>query len=195
MNAILDMVGASILFGILILTVARVQSNLNSTLYQNTYNLNTQTAAVNLALQIEYDLAKAGYGVTGQKMFKADSNAFSFAGALSYGGTVDSITYYVGAMDTSSLNPNDYLFFRNTRSTGTLRQRVGLTQFSITYYDTVHKLMTFPITSSAALAAIRSIDIKFRLESFEPVTTIDTTSYYAVTWEKLVYPRNLGKPR
>ena len=78
MSSMLDMVGSAIIFGVLILTVARVQGNLNSTMYQNTFNLNTQTEAVLLARQIEYDLTKAGYRVTGAKILIADSTRIAF---------------------------------------------------------------------------------------------------------------------
>ena len=195
MSSMLDMVGSAIIFGVLILTVARVQGNLNSTMYQNTFNLNTQTEAVLLARQIEYDLTKAGYRVTGAKILIADSTRIAFKGALTYGGTVDSIAYYPGSEDTTTTNPHDFRFVRYAASKGGLSQRLGMTYFSISYYDSLNNLMPTPVTGADRFA-IRGIHVKFRVESLEPVTDASTrdSSYYAVYWEKLIYPRNLGKP-
>lgn len=195
MSTMLDMVGSAIIFGILLLTVARMQGNLNSTMYQNTFNLNTQTAAVNLARQIEHDFTKMGYRVIGQKITNADTNAVTFNGALSYGGTVESVTYSVGNADTSSINPGDYYLQRQVVS-GLVKQRVGLISFTLNYFDTSGNKMTTPISGASAFAAVRAINVKFRLESWEPIRTLNDTTpyYYAVSWEKLIYPRNLGKP-
>jgi len=201
MSTMLDMVGAAILFGVLILAVGRVQGNLNSTMYQNTFNLNTQGEAVLMARIIEYELAKAGYGVSGNKISVADSTRIAFQGAMRYGGAVDSISYYTGIADSTTMNPYDFKFVRYARSAGSaLSQRVGMTYFRLFYYDTTNTMMSTPVTGSSNLAAIRSIRVKFRVESLEPITsavTGDTSynaRYNAVSWEKLIYPRNLGKP-
>jgi hypothetical protein len=191
----IDMVGAAVLFGVLILTVARVQGNLNSTMYQNTFNINTQSQAVALARLIEYEVSKAGYRVTGAKIAVAESQKLAFMGAMSFGGAVDSISYSAAEADTSTTNPTDFRFIRYARSSGPMSQRLVMTQFLITYFDTANVQMATPVTGSA-LQAIRGINIKFRLESAEPLIDVATgqSDYNAVTWEKLILPRNLGKP-
>jgi len=196
MSTMLDMVGAAILFGVLLLTVGRIQANINSTMYQNTYNMNVQSSAVFLARQLEFEVLKAGYGVTGAKMKIADSTCIAFLGALSFSGAADSVAYYTGAADSTSLNPHDFRFIRQARSGGTISQRLGMTDFRFSFYDTANVRMATPVTGATALAAIRAIGIKFRLESFEPVIdpVTGTANYYAVNWEKIIYPRNLGKP-
>lgn len=194
MGAMLDLVGSAIIFGVLILTVARVQENLNTTMYQNTYNLQTQTTAISIARQVEYDFTKIGYRVSGQKIFRADSTAIAFKGALTYGGSLDSIVYTLGDLDPNTVNPRDYLITRRSNS-GTIPQSIGLIDFYLTYYDTTNTRILPPITTTAQFNAIRSINVKLRFESREPLpaTNIDTTSrYFGVNWEKLIYARNLG---
>lgn len=195
MGSMLDMVGAAILFGVLILAVGRVQMNLNQTMAQNTFNLSTQSEAISVARLIEYEVSKAGYGVTGSKICVADSQSVVFKGAMTYGGTVDSIAYYMGAPDTTTMNPNDFRFVRYAKSSGALSQRLVMTQFAISYYDSTHTKMATPV-AGINLSAIRGINIRFRVESAEPVTDVarDLPNYSAVSWEKLIYPRNLGKP-
>jgi hypothetical protein len=189
------MVGAAILYGVLLLAVGRVQGNLNQTMAQNTFNLNTQSEAIYVARLIEYEISKAGYGVTGPKISVADSHALTFLGAMTYGGTIDSIAYYTGETDTTTMNPADFRFVRYAKSSGVISQRLVMTQFEMSYYDSLNTKMATPVTGPA-LNAIRGINIKFRVESAEPVTDASTglSNYNAVTWEKLIYPRNLGKP-
>lgn len=195
MSSVIDMIGAAILFGVLILAIGRIQGNLNSTLYQNTFNLNTQSEAVQLARQFEYELAKAGYGVTGTKISVADSTRLTFLGKMTYTGAVDSISYSLGALDSTTMNPNDFRFVRYARSSGSMSQRLVMTLFKLSYFDTTNAKLSTPVTGSN-LNAIRAINIKFRVESAEPITDASTglSNYNAVTWEKLIYPRNLGKP-
>jgi len=195
MSSVIDMIGAAILFGVLILAVGARQGNLNQTMAQNTFNLNTQSEAVYVARLIEYEISKAGYGVTGPKISVADAHSVTFLGAMTYGGIVDSIAYYSGTADTTTMNPNDFRFIRYAKSSGAVSQRLVMTQFDVSYFDTAHARMTTPVTGPG-LKAIRGINIRFRVESAEPVTDVSTglSNYNAVTWEKLIYPRNLGKP-
>jgi len=190
----MDMIGSAILFGILALTIIRVQGNLNTTMMENTLNLNTQSYAIALAREIEYDITKAGYRVTGAKILKADSTEISFRGAQTYEGTIDSIQYRTGVFDTSSSNPNDFFFIRAAKK-GPLAFRCGMTYFRISYSDSLDHLFHTPVPDSS-LSKIRGINVKFRVESLDPVTDPLTgqVNYYAVSWEKLIYPRNLGKP-
>jgi hypothetical protein len=195
MSVIMDMIGSAVLFGILTLTIIRVQGNLNTTMMENTLNLNTQSYTVALAREIEHDLTKAGYGVTGPKIFVADSTELAFVGALTYGGELDSVAYSIGAVDTLSTNPHDFVFIRSARSRGSLPIRCGMTDFKISYFDSLNAPMATPVAASR-LKAIRGINVKFRLESLDAVTDplTGTTNFFAVSWEKLIYPRNLGKP-
>lgn len=195
MGGMLDIVGSAIIFGVLLLTVARVQENLNTTMYQNTYNLITQTTAINIARQMEYDFTKIGYRVTGQRISRADTTAIAFNGAMTYGGVVDSIAYTLGEDDATSTNPRDYVLNRYSRLSGiTIPQRIGLSVFYLTYFDTTNAEITQPITTVAQLNAIRSINVRMRFESRDPLPQVgaDTSVYFAVNWEKLIYARNLG---
>ncbi|GEM_PF-890033 len=194
MASMLDMVGSAIIFGVLILTVARVQENLNSTMYQNSFNMQTQVIAVNMARQVEHDFTKIGYRVTGQKIFRAESTAVAFKGALTYGGAVDSIVYQLGEADTTTQNPNDFRLLRTSSSGGAVSQRVGLTDLRFTFFDTTNTRIPFPISTTAQLNSIRSINVRLRFESLEPVhqAGLDSAIYFGVNWEKLIYARNLG---
>ena len=56
---------SAIIFGLLSLTVTRIQINMNASLAQNTLTVITQRNGVDLARQIEHDITKIGYRVKG----------------------------------------------------------------------------------------------------------------------------------
>ena len=82
MSSIIDMLTAAVIFGVLTLTIARVQSNINVSSYQNQYNVIVQTNAVELARQIEWDFTKIGHRAAGQKILFADSTHIQFVSNL-----------------------------------------------------------------------------------------------------------------
>jgi hypothetical protein len=193
MSSIIDMITSAVVFGILALTVARVQSNINATMYQNQFNVVVQTNAVELARQVEWDFAKIGHHVSGHKILLADSTEIRYSADIDNKNVVNAIRYFVG--DTSqcpkTTNRNDFPLFR-TQDGSTVTQNWGLTSFKITYYDDANVQIPTPITNATALASIHSVKVAFRLESAEPVVSLQDTSWAAVTWEKNIVPRNLG---
>jgi hypothetical protein len=192
MSSFFDVIASTIVFGILALTVARVQTNINSTMYENQYNLVTQTNAVELARQVEWDFSKIGHHVTGQKILWADSTGLRFYADLRNNSAINDVTYFCG--DTSDVqgvkNPNSFPLFRRS-GLSTVKQNWGLTYFRITYYDSAYQRIPTPITTLERLRKIKAIDVAFKIESSEPVYSVSDTTWAAVTWEKTIVPRNL----
>jgi hypothetical protein len=188
-----DMITSAVIFGVLALTVARVQANINVTMFQNQHNVVTQTNAVELARQIEWDFAKIGHRVTGQKISAADSSEIRFVADLDNKHVLNNVRYYVG--DTSqcamTMNAHDYPLYR-VQDGRVVKQNWGLTSFRIVYYDKMDQKIPTPITSAANLEKIHSIKVAFQLESAEPTISIADTVWAMVTWEKTIIPRNLG---
>jgi hypothetical protein len=191
-SSIIDMITSTMIFGVLALTVARVQANINISMYENQYNVVTQTNAVELARQIEWDFTKAGYQVTGDKILIADSTRIEFKADLDSKQFVNTLIYTVG--DTSqcsmTMNKNDFPMFR-TQDGRSVKQNWGLTYFRLTYYDEMNKKIPTPITNTTDLKKIHAIRVSFRLESPEPVVSLQDTVWSAVSWEKTIVPRNL----
>lgn len=192
-SSLVDMITSTVIFGVLALTVARVQTNINVTMFSNQHNVVAQTNAVEFARQIEWDFTKIGHHVSGQKILLADSTQIWFKADLTNKMVVNTVRYFVG--DTSqcsmTMNKSDFPLFR-THDGQTVKQNWGLTHFKITYYDNADKKMLTPITNAADLAKIHSISVAFQLESPEPVVSLHDTTWAAVAWEKTIIPRNLG---
>ena len=198
MSAMMDYVFSTLIFGVLVFTVARVQLNVNSTMYQNTQTIITQQNAVELARQFEFDFLKIGHKISGQKVFYADTNRVDFKTCLLNDNTVYTISYTTGtkAQSSWSRNPNDFPVIRSStdavNGTFTQPRQYGIVEFSLSYYDSVNAKLATPMTTANAVLPIRAIKVKFRFESFEPVITPTDTIWAGVTWEKLLFPRNLN---
>ena len=194
MATMLDMVGSIVIFGILAVTIARVQVNIQNAMYENSASLIAQSNATQLARQLEFDLTKIGYGVPSgqQKILNADTAEISFKADLQNNKTLHTVRYTTGTVSeaTATINPTDFPLKRNDNS-GEIVQQWGLVRFRFWYYDSIHTMITTPVTTASELARIYSINTLFVVEAREPGSiTVDTT-YYSITWEKLTYPRNL----
>ena len=192
-SVLVDMITATLIFGILALTVVRVQANINLTMYENQYNVVTQTNAVELARQIESDFTKIGYHISGQKIFVADSTKLQFTADLNNIKSTSTLIYSIGDPSQCAMtkNRNDFPVFRSQDSR-IVTQNWGLTYFKLTYYDSTNKKIATPITGATNLARIHAICASFRLESPDPVIDGKDTVWSAVTWKKMIIPRNLG---
>jgi hypothetical protein len=192
-SVLVDMITATLIFGILALTAVRVQANINLTMYENQFNVVTQTNAVELARQIESDFTKIGYHISGQKIFVADSTKIQFTGDLKNIKSTNTLIYSIGDPSQCAMTKNrfDVPLFRSEDSK-IVTQNWGLTYFKLTYYDITNKQITTPITGVTNLARIHAICASFRMESQDPVIDGKDTVWSAVTWKKTIIPRNLG---
>jgi len=196
MSIMLDYIAAAMIFGILSLNVARIQTNLNAMMYQNTFRYSTQTNATELARQIEHDFLKIGYKVNGQKIFIADISHLQYRSDIENKGSVVLVDYSIGTtvQDLATVNPRDFPLLRNVDGT-TITQNFGLTKFKLSYFDSTFRSMTAtPFTEADSLKKIRFINVEFLVESPEPVdqNTGDTTQLWSrISWEKLLTPQNL----
>src|SRR5271157_699065 len=131
-SMLVDMITATIIFGVLALTVACVQGNINLTMYENQYNVVTQTNAVELARQIEWDFTKIGYHISGQKIFVADSTRLQFTADLTNKYLTNTVIYSVGVPSqcATTKNPNDFPMFRSQDSQ-VVTQNWGITYFML----------------------------------------------------------------
>jgi len=191
MAVMLDYIMSAMIFGVLALTVARMQVNINSTLYDNTFNLRVQGNAVALALQIEKDFVKMGYRVdpsSGNQITLADTTRITFNSDWLKNNSISSVAYQAGDSTETTGTPNvhDFPLYRNG-----LKQDWGLTNFRIAYYDSTESKLSTPLSAANRLR-IKAIQVWFTIQSPEPVISNIDTTWPAVTWQKMMYPRNLN---
>jgi hypothetical protein len=195
MSAMLDYIASAIIFGVLVLAVARVQGNINQTLYQNTFTVITQGNAVELARQVEFDFLKIGHHVQGQRIFYAAERRLDYRADVLNNMDTLLYRYQTGtiAQAANTFNPIDFPLFR-VQAGVALRQNFGLVDFRIAYFDSNNVRIGVPTTNADTLAKIRGINVQFIAASPEPVIgSAGDTTYSVVTWQKLVFPRNLNQ--
>lgn len=195
----MDYILSGFIFGILAVTMARIQLNINASLYNNTYNIVVQRNAAQLALQVEHDFLRIGYRVnpdSGQ-VTSADNRSIIFKSDINRTGSIQMVKYLKGdsTQMTFTKNVHDFPLGRYEGASPIPAsipwQNWGLTTFSIEYYDSLMNKMSTPL-SAANLKKINAIQVSFVIQSSEPVLTGYDTTWPAVTWQKLMYPRNLN---
>ena len=190
----LDLIGSSILVGMLILTIMGVNININTESQKGMSQFHTQTQAIQLARIIETDFYKIGYDVTlgaGQhKIEIAETSRIKMRMNIwNVANKKDSVEYQLGTLVTVSPNPRDKTLSR-WENTGLVLINYSITRFKLTYYNMNDQLMTMPITG-AKLDSIKSILVYLTLESPDPIGDDAMTAYASGYYEKLIYPRNL----
>lgn len=186
MAVMLDVIGAALLVGMLMLTILNVNMNMTLETYKSASEFHTQTEMIQLARIMEFDLYKMGYNVSKPCIVAADTSHLKFRGNLQdIPGNRDSVEYILGTPVTTSVNPRDKHLLRVENITH-VSISYSVTRFKLTYYDADDSVMTTPVIG-AYLDSIRAIKIYMALESPQPFDS----SYAGAFYEKLIYPRNL----
>jgi hypothetical protein len=190
MAVILDMIGAMMLMGTLLISILGININLTTENAKTTVEFHSQTEIIQLGRIIEFDLNKIGYDVpsTTRKIVTADTARLKFKTNLwDAPGKVDSVEYILGGFVSYSSNPRDRVLTRYENTTGVLIN-YSITNFRLTYYNEGDIQLASPVTGNN-LDSIRSIKIYLTLESPTPLG--DDSTYASGYYSKLVYPRNL----
>lgn len=186
MSVMLDVIGAALLVGMLMLTILNVNVNMTLETYKSASEFHTQTEMIQLARILEFDLYKMGYGVAKPSIVAADTSYLKFRANLKdISGARDSVEYILGTAVTSSQNPNDRHLLR-VENVSSVSISYSVTRFKLSYYDRNDSLMTTPVTGFK-LDSIRAVKVFLSLESPMPFDS----SYAGAYYEKIIYPRNL----
>jgi hypothetical protein len=197
MTVFIDIIGAMILVGMVIIAIMNVNINMSDENYQALMELHTQTEAIQLARIFEFDLAKAGYHVpkvdatTGEIVSIADSTHIKFQADLKDNGTINTVEYGLGSWNTESKNPRDRMLFR-IEDVSSVYINYSITDFKLKYYSASDAELPSPVTG-AWRDSIKSIRVYLTLESPDPfdTTRAGVYSYASAMYRKLIYPRNL----
>lgn len=189
MQHLLELLGANVIGGMIMLIGITLNMQINEAardIFEDTYQLRNSITAFQI---IDYDLHKAGYGVTGEKIVIADSNALKFKADLNDNGTIRTVYYYVGSDSVMSItsNPNDRQMLRKIDN---INPNIvsTITRLNFVYYDSIGNQIAYASLSSAVTRSkIRSIRIYVRAEAPEIVNGI----YKPIEWRTIIRPTNL----
>lgn len=167
-STLIDIVGSMVIGGMLMLILFRLQD----TATKNSYNYGgeaiVQQNLVEIVQLLEHDFRKIGYcrdwtqiPDPSKAILTADSTGISYLTDLDDDGTVDSLRYYLGQKSelSETPNPNDRMLYRVENGGTPVGANLGVTQFSLEYYDALNNKLTFPIENTGQIYTMR-IDLK-----------------------------------
>lgn len=186
-SVIMDILGSTIIGGILLMNLFEI----NGTAIENNYTGSGElTAQQNLAVTVqvlETDFRKIGYCADWQQIpvptlaiLAADSNSIKFLTDIDSDGNVDTMHYYLGPTSelTSTPNPRDRILYRVVNNETPYGVNLGVTQFSLTFFDVLGNLINFPITVPGEIYTMQ-IDI-----TVEDVAAYDE-KYSSAFWRQI----------
>jgi len=174
-STLLDIVGSTIMGGLLLLILMRVNNNSVQNTYDTSGERMVQQNIIEVVSLLEYDLRKIGYCNDYTQLpdpaiaiIKADSTSIWFLTdivvkpAYPFGdGVLDTMKYYLGTTSelTATPNPNDRYLYRVVNSNTAKGVNLGITQFKLTYFDVAgSKITTLPASPPFGIASIQ-IDV------------------------------------
>ncbi|MCL5268099.1 MAG: hypothetical protein M1469_08345 [Bacteroidetes bacterium] len=190
MGDLIDIISSTLIAGMLLLAVLKVNATLTSTNSDTNVEVITQENATTIANTIAYDFYKIGYKATPAIIF-ADTSAVTFRAQMDHDGIVDTIHYWLGnTVSTPLVNPNWRTLYRIKDSAPTRGASLGVTSFNLGYYDSTGTEISIPAggtSDQSILSEIKSIHVVIL---FQSATKVDS-SYAETYWEEFISPKNL----
>lgn len=182
MNIILDLLGSTIIGGLIISMLINFNIFQNNTRFLSDSELQLQQNAKTLAEMLNYDLRKIGFGVDSTAIALADSEKISFYSDIDKNGSVDFVTYMIS--DTSeaksTTNPEDVVLYRIVNTDTLKGPSLGLTKLKFSYLDGLG-------SETTTLSNIQYVHAELWIESIEKMDG----DYIFTYWEMTINPRNL----
>jgi len=195
-SSILDILGSTVLGGIILLTLLRLNGTVieNKAIFGSDRSL--QRSLSETAIVVEEDLRRIGYCEDPYKLtdemsriIQADEELISFYTDTDRDGNLDSVTFYLSDEAALSMtkNPRDRILYRRINSNLPLIINTNIVEFKFTYYDALGKELTKPVVSPAT---ITHLEISFKVEDPEAYDEKYSEAY----WQQVrLTSRNLRK--
>jgi len=182
MNVVLDLLGASLVGGIVLLLIVNLNAYSTETKYAADADLRLQQNAKTLAEILNDDLRKIGYRYSGTAITQMLEKRISFYGDINNDGSMDQVTYFLGSKEAagSTPNPNDRVLYRVVNNDTIGGPTLGLTELKLSYLNSNEQV-------TAYADSICYIKAEIWVETLEPVGG----EYPFTYWEMTINPRNI----
>ena len=195
MPFLLDLMGSSLIAGIVFLLIFKLNMYTSSANYYSDNELKLQQNVKTLAEVINYDLRKIGYKYDGNAFVTAEPQRIAFYADLqapgqSGHGVVDFVEYFLGDSIEASgtMNQRDKVMYRVVNYTDTLGgPTLGLVDLKFSYLGTNGLVTTY-------LDSIKYVKAEFWVEPYEFVSDYgmdQPDSSQFTYWELTINPRNI----
>lgn len=189
-TTIIDILGATIIGGIVLMNLVKMNSNViqNESMFGHDKNL--QVDVVILATIMDRDFGLLGYCGDYTKMdstaiIYGDSISIRFLADVDNNGTFDTLYYYTS--DTTALshtpNPRDRILYRQLNSNPPFVVANNITEFNLKYLDTFANEQSIPIDLTKIVNYVR---IAFKVE--DPFAYDE--EYTEALWRRLTVTAN-----
>lgn len=168
-STILDILGASIIGGILLLNLLKLNENVYQVDNATGHDVNLQVEVVNVANIVDGDFNKIGYCSDPMnmnddpKVTLADTSSIKIVYDVDKDGDYDTVYYYVS--NTSILNttpnPRDRILYRRVNSDFPFIVSNNITEFKFQYLGALYDTLATPLGSPGLATYIK---ISFRVE-------------------------------
>lgn len=182
MNLILDILGSTIIGGMVMLMMVNFNIFQSNTRFVSDSELQMQQNAKTLAEIVNHDLRKIGYEYETNPFVIADSEKVSFYSDIDRDGSINLVTYLTGDKKEASTttNPRDIILKRVVDNDTLSGPSLGLTKIKFSYLDQIG-------TPTTVLTNIQYVRAEIWVESLEPIDG----NYIFTYWEMTINPRNL----
>lgn len=182
MNVLLDILGATLIGGIVFLAMMNLNIYSNQAKYSSDSELALQRNAKTLADIINNDLRKVGYRHNGTAIISADEQFFEFYADIDSNGTSDIISYALGdtADALATTNPSDKVLIRTVNNISDNGPSLGITDLKFHYFNADGQ-------ATAVLDSIKYVKSEIWIQTTEMVDG----KYPFTYWEMTINPRNL----
>lgn len=168
-STIIDILGATIIGGLLLLNLLRLNQNVYQVDNATGHDVNLQVEVVNVAYIIESDFNKIGYcsdpaKITDDpKVIFGDTSSIKFIYDVDKSGTYDTVYYYVSGTNVLSgtANPRDRILYRKVNNDIPFIISNNVTEFKLQYLGAFRDTLSTPLASPGVANYIK---ISFRVE-------------------------------
>ena len=168
-TTILDIVGATIIGGILLLNLLKLNENVYAVDNATGHDVNLQVEVVNIANIVDSDFNKIGYCANPMnmndlpKVTLADTSSIKIVFDVDKDGDYDTVYYYVSPTSTLSNTPNprDRMLYRKVNNDIPYIVSNNITEFKFQYLGALYDSLSTPLVSPGLATFIK---ISFRVE-------------------------------
>jgi hypothetical protein len=189
MGVMIDIIGSTIIRGVIVLVILNLNVSLNNALTQKTARAAMKLKTVVPAQLLTDDISLAGYNQGTTKVFPmAKADEIQFLADLNNDGTADIVHYYLGAAPAGSTHR---VLYRQLNLGASFELARDVDSLTFTYYS----ILGTTIAPGINKLGIKSISVKLKIESNVKVTegieTGKTANYEIAYWERTIFPKNL----
>ncbi len=183
-TVILDLLGSTIVGGILLMTLFRINGTATENNYTGNGELIAQQNLATIVQILETDFRRIGYCADWQKIpdptlsiLEVDSSMIKYITDVDADGNVDTVKYFLGPTSEllSTPNPRDRFLYRVVNDEKPVGVNLGVTNFKMEFFNTLGNKLSFPILNPGS---IYSMQVDITVEDISAYNEQYATAYW-----------------